>query len=1493
MNSLEDSLLISEELKKQAYQAYQESNYQTAIELYQQLVSVYPDHQEYYFYSGLNYLLCDQYEPALSTWQTLIEREDDFVNIEIVTLELSQFLDQEANYQTKNIQIDKSIQIRDCLHEINPYYLSNLLNIIILLLNKKELISDKITELDIFLLLESNQFIPLNDAQINNFIESTLKSYSKNEIVIQLVEQVCQCHPQHSALINKSLKNIVDRSLDDLGKAIPLISMGNRLYPEDIRFYIVLSRAYLTKNNFSQSIQVAQQFYKFAQSLNSAQSLNFVGKFMACDVLLFYKLRSFSWDEAVVINQELHEHLYSLLKEDFLHFSVDDTVYMMLIGFYSPYFSDSPRENLLLRIAVREFATKRILAGNQEVIDNYRKRLLIRKQSYIPERPLRIGYISQSLRSHSVGFLARWLIKHHDRDNILIYGYLGNGYDQDPIRNWYISQFCKVDLESIVGNNLEVVINDAIDILIDLDSITAPHSASLVFKPAPIQATWLGWDANCLSSIDYFIADPYVLPDHAQEYYTEKIWRLPQTFLAVDGFEVGIPSLRRDLLDIPEDAIVYLSSQNTSKRHPRNVWCQLQILKQVPNSYLLLKSMNADQEAVENYLFELVDQEGIDRQRLKFLPITNTEQEHRANIRIADVVLDTYPYNGATHTMETLWMEVPLVTQVGEQFASRNSYSMMINAGLTEGIAKTDQEYIEWGVRLGIDQELRQQVIAKLHKAKHTAPLWNSRQFARDMETAYQQMWDIYLQSEDPDLKIDRQADRELFIAEAKIKNEDAVLFAQHNKLDKAIICWQTAIDWDPEYVDAYYNLGIAYNQLRDYERAVQSFEQAIKLKPNYPEALYNLGLTLVKLNRLDDALQSYQKALEISPDDIDIYIAIGNVYFYSKQKQLKPSLEAYESALAIDPKSSAALVGMGAVLVEMGEVDRAISCLNEALTIEPNDAQAYCNLGHAFMLKEQMNEAIYFYNKSLELDPTFADAYWQFNNYIVSFVSHPLYFNFPVRRQLADQFLNICYSTDPIRSSLVYLINYIYSGMTDPVQQRIEDLETYIFDYTSQLSNLDIEIIYTNLLFLVSSTRDSLEKNSRLFKLAGNLFAKEIIPLIKQRSDWHSEHKVQDIYHGDRPLRIGIISPNFGRHSVGWCSLPTIKQLAKITPHLYLYNTGLAKPDNLSREFECAGKYYWYEKELAIPEESSYDARLNRTSTDILNDQLDVLIDLDSVTHPFNLHLLNRKLAPICISWLGYDAPFLSSDNYWLGDQYTHPLGVDEYYVEKIVRLPDAHMAVSGFEAEEIDRDQARANLGISPNQVAYLMAAPGRKFNRGMAKAVVQILNQVPDAVLMYKGIVDLEVVKEVFDTECHAMGLDKERIKFLPVTKTEKEHRSVYQLADVFLDSYPYNGGTHNLEALWFNLPVVTHKGEQSFARMGYSFLQAVGINEGVANNWEEYIAWGVRYGLEPELRSAVRQQLIASKDPTNLAPLWNPQKLAQDIYNLFQSLMIGKS
>ncbi|NEP67530.1 MAG: hypothetical protein F6K02_19735 [Moorea sp. SIO3A5] len=357
-------------------------------------------------------------------------------------------------------------------------------------------------------------------------------------------------------------------------------------------------------------------------------------------------------------------------------------------------------------------------------------------------RPLKVGYLCHCLRRHSVGWLARWLFEHHDRERFQLYGYFVDyKLVNDNVQEWYINQ---VDHPRKLGIHVlevaEQIYQDQLDILVDLDSITLDITcAVMALKLAPVQVTWLGWDASGLPAIDYVIADPYVLPDSAQAYYSEKIWCLPQTYIAVDGFEVGVPSLRRDHLDIPNDATIYLSSQKGYKRNPDTTRLQMKIIKAVPNSYFLIKG-KSDQDSITRFFNQIAEEEGVDCDRLRFLPEVPTEAVHRANLGIADVVLDTYPYNGATTTLETLWMGIPLVTRVGEQFVARNSYTMMMNAGITEGIAWTDDQYIEWGIRLGKDPALRQQISWKLRQSRQTAPLWNGKQFTREMEKAYEAM---------------------------------------------------------------------------------------------------------------------------------------------------------------------------------------------------------------------------------------------------------------------------------------------------------------------------------------------------------------------------------------------------------------------------------------------------------------------------------------------------------------------------------------------------------------------------------------------------------------------------------------------------------------------------------------------------------------------------------------------------------------------------------
>ncbi len=1476
------------ELQEQAYSLLIENKYLEAIHLYEQIIHLEPTSKTNYWYLGISQLLQEQEDEAQMTWLLAIE-DGELEQVEQWTEELCQLLDQEAQRKENLEAFQEAITIRYSLIEVNPYSLANLVTIILLETKLKIFTSEKLVNLGIIDLLDSDEFIPIESELLLDLLIQILTFTQPDPTTLKFVEDICLCHIQHKAEIIEQLLRISGNFTNNKDFAIKILEMGLRIDPQNAEIFLYLIDFHY-QDDPERCIKIAREFYNLA--VNGGRAIDKVLASQWLIKALIYNCDN--WEETTKIHQECNQYFWDLVNSDPNDLSLKEAnYYLQVTGYYAPYFSDRPQEAHTIRQAVRQFAYAKVYELKQEHIENCKKRLAIRKRIHNPNQPLKIGYMSNFLRRHSIGFLARWLIQYHDRDRFELYGYLGNYQENDALQVWFTKQFHKVYHEkSYHPIDLATQIHqDGIDILIDLDSITTAFTSGvLAFKPAPIQVTWLGWDAVGQPTVDYFIADPYVLAESAQEYYTEKIWRLPNTYLAVDGFETIAPTIRRDLLNIPNDAVVYLSSQSAMKRHPDTIRLQIRIIKLVPNSYLLLKGFG-NLTSLKEFFYQIAESEGVSTERLVFLPYANGEAEHRANLTIADVVLDTYPYNGATHTMETLWMGVPMVTRVGEQFVARNSYGMMINAGITEGIAWTDEEYVQWGVKLGTDANLRQQVAWKLRQGRQTAPLWNSRKFTQEMENAYEQMWAKYLESNE-DIELDRESDRALFIAEAELQNTQGIQFAQQDKLEASIAAFQTAISLHSDYADAYYNLGIALSETEELDQAVANFQTTIDLNPNNANALYNLGLTLVKLGKIDEAIAFYAQALVLTPDDIEMHLALGNALF--AQNKWESAMKSYQLALTIDPNCASVHCSIGAVLSEQGYLEQAILSLQSALDLDPNDAQAYSNLGHVFSKSNQVNEAADCYMKALQLNPELGNAYWNFNNDILANIENPLNKNYKLRRQLADQFVDTCGKTDKIRSLVNFIINYTYAGLSHDVIPQLEDLEKYIFDHSDRLSNIEVQVLYNNFSFIISSLRDEPVLNSHLFKLIGQLYVEKVIksklaidaidtqPLNPQKTSSSLEPKL---------LKIGFLSPNFGRHPVGWCSLDVIRELSKLTPHIYLYSTAELKPDDRTKLFEqVAAKFYWHEKSTLTKNENTFESRLSQVVAEVSQDNLDVLIDLDSLTIPMNIHVLYRQLAPICISWLGFDAPFVSSENYWFGDWYTHPSTSDQNYIEKIVRLPDSHMAITGFECVPIDRNSQREQLGIASEQVAYLFAAPGRKFNHDTAKACIQILKDVPNSVLLHKGTGDLEVIQSIYYSECNSQGVDCSRVKFLPSYKTEEEHRSAYLIADIFLDSYPYNGGSHNLEALWFELPVVTRVGNQSFARMGYSFLQAVGINEGIANSWEEYIEWAVKLGIDAILRNSVKERLVRAKQADTLSPLWNPRKLANDMYDLLQNLLL---
>ncbi|TVU52650.1 MAG: tetratricopeptide repeat protein [Arthrospira sp. PLM2.Bin9] len=693
---------------------------------------------------------------------------------------------------------------------------------------------------------------------------------------------------------------------------------------------------------------------------------------------------------------------------------------------------------------------------------------------------------------------------------------------------------------------------------------------------------------------------------------------------------------------------------------------------------------------------------------------------------------------------------------------------------------------------------------------------------------------------------------------------------------DQAIAACQKALELKPNWPPVYVTMGNVSQGRGQIQEAIRYYAKALEFDPNLPQAHANLGSMFYKQGQLESAIASYQKAIALKPDLTAVYVNLARAL-----RQLGRESEALiveQKAHQINSSTGGAihLYNQGNQLVNEGKLEEAIALWKQAIVADPNLAEAYCQIGIIHRHQGQPKEAIPFLEKAIELKPNFIAAH---QNICGIYRDSS---DLASARNAVESYLKNCGSIDPIMTAIYAVSIYQVSGLNAVALKRFLQLESQVPALLAHTKPVEIKSLYANLLFALPYLRDDLEKNYKLQRLISDRY----VSLISPTSTPTTIQTTKGFGNIPSPktVKIGILSKNFCRHSVGWCSADVIKELAALNTEIYLYWSDRPTRDNQTPAFEqVAHKVFApqnFPQGLPNPQEIVNAIR---------QDQIDILLDLDSLSVQINTEILAHQPARFCISWLGFDSPQISADNYFIGDHYTHPPGRESYYTEKLIRMPQTFMAVSGFKRVSADQNLLRQAYRISRDQVVYLCVAPGRKFNPDLVKAQVNILKQVPDSILVHKALGDTQIIRETYAAACQAIGVGQHRIKQISRFATEEEHRKIYMLADVLLDSYPYNGGTHSLEALWFNTPLVTRRGSQFLSRMGYSFLKGVGVEMGIADSWEDYQNWAIRLGREPELRQSIREQLMASKNPDNLAPLWNPKALAKDLYSHFQQLL----
>lgn len=361
---------------------------------------------------------------------------------------------------------------------------------------------------------------------------------------------------------------------------------------------------------------------------------------------------------------------------------------------------------------------------------------------------LRIGYLSADFRLHPLAFLISELIELHDKTHFETYAYSYGVNDRSQERVRLEKAFDHFyDIRDMSTLEAAQQINrDEIDILVDLTGFTQTSRSQIVaLRPAPINVNWLGFpgtmgEFNGEPLFDYILSDAFITPPQAVNNYAEKLALLPHAYQPNDRKRPIAKAKNRSECGLPEHGFVFCCFNQTFKILPEVFEVWMRLLKQVPSSVLWLLECN---DLAKANLIKEAEMRGILKERLVFAPRV-TMAEHMARQTCADLFLDTLPYNAHTTTSDALWMGLPVLTCSGETFASRVAGSLLQAAELPELITDSLQAYEAKALHLANNSEELKRIKAHLTDRRDQLPLFDTAQFARDLEKIYADIWQDY-----------------------------------------------------------------------------------------------------------------------------------------------------------------------------------------------------------------------------------------------------------------------------------------------------------------------------------------------------------------------------------------------------------------------------------------------------------------------------------------------------------------------------------------------------------------------------------------------------------------------------------------------------------------------------------------------------------------------------------------------------------------------------
>ena len=741
-----------------------------------------------------------------------------------------------------------------------------------------------------------------------------------------------------------------------------------------------------------------------------------------------------------------------------------------------------------------------------------------------------------------------------------------------------------------------------------------------------------------------------------------------------------------------------------------------------------------------------------------------------------------------------------------------------------------------------------------------------------------------------------------------------AVSLMQQSRHEEALVALAAALEHEPRSAGTHLNLGSALMQLGRHERAVFHLRKAAELEPQLSQAHNNLGLALRELGRSNESIESYQRALRVAPNDFEVHNNLGSALAAIGRRG--EAVGSYRTALAVNPDYLPALNNLGVALDELGSHDEAIECFRKAVTLDHGNYDAYTNMGVAYQRMKRLDEAIAAHQKAISIAPRIAGTHLNLGlalrergrieaaaesfrsavslapDYAEAHANLGMVYRMQGRHEEAIASLERTLSIKPGNGEAL-----LHLGSACKERGRLAEALAHFgkaiaLDPSSAHAHHNLGITLQGLgrhdeaiasfqeaLRLVPGHKYTLGAllwsellicrwgalPSRIANLKAGIRSGETVvepfALIAVSEDPEEQMLCTERFFEDRvstgrarlwkgeryrheKIRVAYVSSDFREHAVAYCIAELLERHDRT--EFEVIGVSLGEDDGSAIRARLVRGF-----DRFLDLRAAGDLDVAKRMRDL---EIDVAVDLMGYSLNSRPGVLAQRPVPIQVNYFGYTggADFL---DYILADRFVLPPEHQAFYAEKVVYLPDSYQA-NDSKREISARAPNRGEIGLPAKGLVFCCFNNSYKITPKVFDVWMRLLAQVPGSVLWL--LEDNAAARENLRNEARAGSVDPQRLVFARRVGVA-EYRARCRLADLYLDTLPYNGHGTASDMLWAGLPVLTCAGSAFAGRVAGSLLHAVGLPELVTASLAEYEALALKLARDEGLLAELRARL----------------------------------